>query len=388
MAALNLSAKAQRHLTPILAKFAPADRFGSVGASGITVEPEEMPVPWLAYLALTQIIESKDMGLGDKTRWQVPFRYDGVDALLAHQKFGVRLLLGDVQPGIDADRLAHEIVGKLRNIIDVLERDVLSDLANERLDEARVTVRNQSYRLRAAFTYFRDIARDLLAASEAVDTRETGDPKKDESLFVGVQSHLQRLEQGSFNSIASINAYFSWLEHVLVLMLAFEPIDPSQGALVEHIDGRWMNKFRLIVPAGDPDGDRIAGRLTEVAENYRNTYGHGGFDKADATLGIHVDGIGAVPASLTSIRRSPHFEMYPFGPGSFADVLAAFDEADAFLHSGQRRFAMRFVEAGLDVAFDEDSRKEYRAAMATDETFNEYIDRQSQLVDDHMNMDY
>lgn len=42
-----------------------------------------------------------------------------------------------------------------------------------------------------------------------------------------------------------------------------------------------------------------------VAEEYRKTYGHGGFDKPGAVIAFYLPGIGALPAVLSDIRDSP-----------------------------------------------------------------------------------
>src|SRR4051794_7966282 len=86
---LSLSPKAAAHLRPILAKFEPAADAAGSWTTSMRVDLERMPVPWLAYLALTQIVGARNIGRNEKVRWQVPFTYDGVDAMLADQKFGL-----------------------------------------------------------------------------------------------------------------------------------------------------------------------------------------------------------------------------------------------------------------------------------------------------------
>lgn len=384
---LILSPPAASHLKPILAKFEAAREAAWSWTTSDRIDLERMPVPWLAYLVLTQIVGSRDIGPNEKVRWQVPFRYDGVDAMLADQKFGLRLYL-DVPKDRDPAKVAPEIGGKLAAIIRTLEKDVLADLGQARFDEGRVTVRNQSHRLRDAYEHFRAEAEEQLATSEADDTHEMGEPgDPDGGIFKGFQKHMERLATGSYNGLAASMSYFSWLEHVLVLMLAFTEIDPSNGTLRRHIGDSWQDKFRRIFDISDRDAARILGRLQEVAEQYRNTYAHGGFDKAGATIGVHIDGIAPVPARLSDVRRAPQFEIYPFSPASFGDLTTVFDEVDSFLRNGPRRLAMQYVQAGLHVVFDEETREEYRDAMADDGKFTGYIDRQNELLDAYLNFE-
>jgi hypothetical protein len=389
MSRLPLSENAEKHLKPIVQRFEPSTGLELVATAVIAIAREELPVPWLAHLALVQVVGCNDIGRGEKTLWQVPFRYDGVEAMLTHEKFGVRLYVGSRgREGDCSKRLGHEIVGKLRAIVRTLERDVLKDLADERLTEGRVTVMNQAVRLRAAYEHFRDEAATMLAASEAQDTKEMGTPGDEGGLFAGVSRHFERLELGSFNAIAAINAYFSWLEHVLVLALAFTDVEPGEGRLMDHIGAKWGDQFRRVFGTQDADARQALARLHEVAETYRNTYAHGGFDKLGATIGIHVDGIGVVPARLTDVRRSPHFELYPFAPASFANVVSVLDGIDEFLRNGPRRLAISFAESGMDVPFDDESREEFRRATATDRTFSEFKERRARMIDDYENMDF
>ena len=225
-------------------------------------------------------------------------------------------------------------------------------------------MRNQHHRLRRAYEHFRTEAEQILAASEADDTRELGTVEEGDFLSRGISKMFQRLEVGGFNAIAAINAYFSWLEHVLTLAFAFGGADPAGGTLRDHIGNRWGDKFRRVFNTQDTDANRILGRLHEVAEDYRNTFGHGGFDKLGATVGVQIEGIGPIPARLTDVRRSPHFELYPFAPLSFEQVTAVLDEVDRFLHEHPAtKYAVAFIESGFDVPFDPDSRREYADAM-------------------------
>jgi len=369
-------------------KFEPADDAAWSWTASVRVEIERMPVPWLAYLALTQIVGSRDVGPGEKTRWQVPFSYDGVNAMLADKKFGLVLYL-DVPEDRDGTQLAKEIIGKLKAIIRLLERDVLADLSKARYDEGAVTIRNQSHRLRGAYAYFRSEAEQQLAASEASDTHEVGQPGDPEGgLLKGWSKQMARLSTASYNGVAATTSYFSWLEHVLVLMLAFTDVDPSGGALRRHIGDSWRDKYRRIFDMKDEEATRILGRLVELAEQYRNTYAHGGFDKGGATIGVHIDGIGPVPARLTDVLRAPQFEIYPFGPSSFGDLTTTLDEVDGFLRDGPQQLAMQYVETGLHVAFDQASRLEYRGAMADASKFAQYVARQDEQLDAYLNYEF
>lgn len=389
MPSLALSPKASRHVAPILSRFGPPSDKRWEGTFACRVAREQAPVPWLVYLVLVQIGGLKDIGRHEKTLWQVPFRFDGIDAVIRHEKFGLRLYIdrGGLH-GRDSSTVAEDILSKLRALITAAERDILKDLAARRLDDGRVTLVNQNHPLRGAYEHFRREAQESLAASRDPDTTEIGEPGTDGWLTIGLSRRFERTEIGSYNGLAAINAYFSWLEHVLVLMFAFASEPPTKSRLASHIGNRWADKFKSIFDMHEPDTGRVYADLHDIAETYRNTYGHGGFDKRGAAIAVHVEGIGAVPAALSDIRSSPHFEAYPFATESFTDVTTKLDRVDAFLQHGPMSLAKRYIDSGLDAAFDPSSRSALLRAARSVENMERLIERRSKMVDDYLNMDW
>src|SRR5688500_7264265 len=134
MSEVALSAQAQKRLAPVLSRFEPSKGDPVTGHVGLHVGLDLLPVPWLAHLVLVQILGCQDIGIGEKTRWQVKFRYDGVEAVLAHQKFGVRLFLDEVGVGDrDGQALAHEAIKKLNALVKAVEQDPLKALAKQKI---------------------------------------------------------------------------------------------------------------------------------------------------------------------------------------------------------------------------------------------------------------
>src|SRR6266568_2175830 len=86
-----------------------------------------------------------------------------------------------------------------------------------------------------------------------------------------------------------------------------------------------------------------------------------GFPKQGASLWFHLEGIGAIPAGLSDIRSSPHFELFPVRAERFETICAELDSTDKWLRNSIYQAGFEWIDAGLDVAFDADSRREYRA---------------------------
>jgi hypothetical protein len=154
------------------------------------------------------------------------------------------------------------------------------------------------------------------------------------------------------------------------------------------IGDRWGDKFRKLFDLSDSEAKRSYDRLHEIAETYRNPYSHGGFDKQGAALWFHLDGIGAVPAGLSDIRSSPHFELFPIQPQSFATICATIDDTDRWLRGGRYAAAFEWVDARLNVAFDPTSRTKYRELAKDPERLRAEIERRTYLDNRAENMDW
>lgn len=72
----------------------------------IPIAPQLMPVPVIATLVLEQL-GARYLPRGDKTAWEIAFRYRGINCTLALQKFGLRLYA-------DAEAIPEEDAGVVR----------------------------------------------------------------------------------------------------------------------------------------------------------------------------------------------------------------------------------------------------------------------------------
>lgn len=344
----------------------------------IPIEPERAPLPYLLRYLLLDAVGAAKLPAGDKTAWEVGFSYRDLTCTLALMKFGLRLYLPAEAVDSDAagQKLAKEVIGKLGKAGGLIEKEVLAPLAEEQLAGGNVTIVNQIGWLRGMYRYLRSHAE----ASFAKGGAKTGTDEKDP--FPLISEQFRRDRNAGFNALAAINAYFSVLEHILVLVLPFVDFDPREGRLSEFVGKRWGDKFKAVFDlAADPEANRAYSGLREIAETYRNTYGHGGFDKDGAALYVHVPGVSALPAALTDVRESPHFRLFPVDAGGFGEISATFDRVDEWLAQTKTGFGMRWIEAGLDVAFDEESRRRYEAAMQSDSDFEEFLELEARRAD-------
>jgi hypothetical protein len=364
MADYEISPTLERQLHRVLADFQAPGAESGRRVVRVPIDRREAPVPRFLRFILMRCCGAKELPRGDKVAWEVGFRYRERWASLSLEKFGVRFYVAAQQES-EAKELARDAIASLQRAISQLETQSLAPLARAQLEAAAVTLQNQHWPLRNRFDYFMDAAAagfSTDSSSPQKGVAEGGTP----DLAAMWNDEIHRLTAGSNNALAAVNAYFSLLEHDLVLSLPFLDFDVTDGGLRRFIGQRWGDKIKAIFDLStEIDAHRHYELLRDAAESYRNTYGHGGFDKQGAAIYVHLPEIGAVPARLTDVRESPHFELFPVEEEGLTSLGATFDAVDAWLRRSSVRFGIRFAESALPVAFDPASRAEYRQAMAS-----------------------
>lgn len=274
----------------------------------------------------------------------------------------------------------------------LIERQALRPLADRQLERGNVTIANQTGWLLGTYEHFVESARAAFAADVKVVKPKNGEgkgPLEATGILDTLAKEMNRCTVGAYNTLAAVNAYFSLFEHKLVLVLPFIRFDPSGGALATFIGDRWGEKVKKVFDLGsDADASCHYNRLHGIAETYRNTYAHGGFDKEGAAVWVHLPDLAAVPARLSDIRDAPHFELFPVGEKDLGEITNVFTEVDQWLRSAKTKYGIRFAEAGLDVAYDAESRRKYAEAMADNDVFERFMEATSRMQDDLANFDF
>ena len=160
----------QRALPGFVASSPDGVASGEVGpVHRFDVSRERLPLPEIPRLMLT-LLGCPAYEPGEKLTWALRFRVDGVACTLSSEKFGLRLCVNGVAEA-EAAGLAERVIGRLDRAQRVLERDVLRPLAEVQTELGNVTLVNQYFQLRGAYTYFRDGARHTYAGSGRLPKR-------------------------------------------------------------------------------------------------------------------------------------------------------------------------------------------------------------------------
>ncbi|MCW2133377.1 hypothetical protein [Arthrobacter sp. VKM Ac-2550] len=338
-------------------------------------------------------VGAPDLGRADKLDWEHTFKVDGTRCSMASQKFGLRLYvsLQDVPEISVAAILADRIVAALIAGQKVVERDLLGPLGEEQVTAGNLTVRNQYAALRRTYDYFRKGAEIAYAGHgrlHAAGPAQLLPPEIQEiirEIWEGEEVRSRETE-GWWNTFAMVTAYFSVLEHVMVGLLPFSQFDPSKDSVKRFMGSKWGDKFKRVF---NPGSDRAAQRhylaLKIISDQYRNPYSHGGFDKPGSALGIHIPGIGVVPATLSDIRDSPHFNFVPTQEKDFRSITDTFDELEKWIAEGDCANGWTWVTNGLDLRFDEEFRTQAESAR---DDFQSFVNSHEYNWERQVNMDW
>lgn len=350
------------------------------------IEKEEIPVPELIRFTLSNILHCKAFGPGEKTRWEIPFRYKKNNCAFALQKFGLRLYISSNDEGSkNIIKIEKEIIGKLKRVIAKIEKQLLTPFAKDQIYERNVTIANHYHKLENRYVYFREKA-------EKKTTPEINtNVKHDDDIFAGLNNLFKSRSELFYNTIAMLDAYFSFLEHLFVLVIPFAEKQDNDIDLVQFISSFWSEKFKTLFDIKkDTQAKKFYDELDEIKEHYRNFYAHGGFEKGGASLYIHFPGYGAIPAQLSNIKNRPHFNFFPVEEDNFSKICKIIDQFDEWLQSDFSgiKYAVKYADSGLDIPCDQKSIKEIKNAMGSEEEFETLLNHYSHIADMYANMDY
>ncbi|WP_200382270.1 hypothetical protein [Thiococcus pfennigii] len=257
---------------------------------------------------------------------------------------------------------------------------MISLCGNEKL---QITIANHFHTLDGQYHYFREQAETSYIPQER---DRSNDPVEGAPEILN--RNLSAGRSGSFNALAMIDAYFSRLEHFLVLALPFSNYDRQSDNLVDFVGMVWSDKLKRILNVSETSVQAYYEQLVSVKEKYRNTFAHGGFEKSGQSFYFHLPRFGAIPASMSGHRESVHFNLFPVENDSFNNICKLFDEFDNYLKNDALVSTWQFADSGLDLVLEEKKLSEMLAASEDVESFEQWIDREGYIAEMYANADY
>ena len=345
-------------------------------------ELERFKIASLFRVMLFHVCDFEGYGPGEKFLWGVLLRAEGHLISLSHRKFGLRGSIGALGTVPDTQTI-RRLVGKLMQSIQTTEK-YLEVFGASQLREGNVTVPNRFGRLSSRYEFFRTHAKTSFESPppppKHLEFDSDGHPTSTE--FYWFKPEIE----GGYFAIAMMDAYFSRLEHLLVLFLPF--LNRPSPPLLDFIGSTWDAKLLQVMDIAVPANKKLYDALKALKERQRNVFAHGDFEKQGASLYFHVPEMCAVPVALSAHSRSAVFGFHDVHIDSFQEICEIFDKVDDCLKNTSCYYGWAFAESGLDVSFGKKSRADYAAAMADQNTFNAYLDRMSYYADQAANMDF
>jgi len=351
-----------------------------------TPDRKLFPVPELVLFGLRNVMGFRWCGVGEKVRWTVHTTVDGEPFAFALQKFGFRILARREVPPDLLKRVAGQLSGSLK-----LLEPMLQAFAQTQIDGGNLTLENRMSLYEDRYRYFRELADKAFAFKPRTGKKNSAG---DMAIFNDMVERTNRLgeaeRRGFFASGAMVDAWFSGLEHRMLLLRAFLGRPLAESSFRAFLKAKWRD--RLIELHGgvvDAKLDRLLMKLVEVKEAIRNPLAHGGVENDDGAFYFHLPKVGAVPANLSRYRGRLKMSFFPIEAGTHAETCQLFAAVDEHLSTGIFELPNEFVRWGIDPQFDEDSLSRYGTAIAGGaDGVEELVGRLSHEWEQHANMDY
>ena len=199
------------------------------------------------------------------------------------------------------------------------------------------------------------------------------------------------MNSGNYFLTAMMDAYFSLLEHLFVLLLPFiNHIDLTNIDIEEFIGKNWKDKFMVIFDLNtDKSAQQMLNRLHQIKENFRNPLTHGYFEKKGQSFFVQMKHLGLIPMMLTRSSKQFNYRFCDNVKISFDDIVECFDDFDTFLkNSESTKYGIKYIESGLPISYNPQSCMMYENAMKDEDSFDQFIKYTNKAHENAANMDW
>jgi hypothetical protein len=351
--------------------------------------PAEFPVPDLVLFALRNVLGFRWSGPGEKVRWSVYGTFTGVPVSFEMRKFGFTICAAK-GPGIELKRLCGQLQVAVKHV-----EDWLAPLAKEQAAKGNVTVANRYSEFDSRYRFFRGLADRSYRRTDKKPRRTVTPKTKDEpsAIFGDLAADWNQMmranTQGFYYSTAMVDAFFSRLEHILVLLRAFCGAPLQDDELTALLSMAWDDKLKALVNVAEPGLQKLYSDLKRIKERVRNPFAHGGVENDGGSLFVHIPTVGAMPANLTQIRNSVRFNLFPVGKDDHGSTCAVFDAFDRAMREGPLNGAYSLIDNGIDPSFAAKQLATYKElAEGPAEEREQWCWHWHYENDRHANMDY
>ncbi|WP_390551584.1 hypothetical protein [Qipengyuania sp. MTN3-11] len=324
-------------------------------------------------------------------RWSIYATVEAEPFVFELQKFGCRIM---ARRGVSL-KLLDRVSGQLSASLKLLE-PLLKRYAESQIAEGRLTLENRMSLHDGRYFYFRGLADEAFAFRPSPAGKRRRATKKSATMGIltevveqmNLAGHAE--QKGFFASGAMVDAWFSRLEHRMLILRAFVGKPIAAGGFNAFVAAPWDDR---LVALFDGSMDRVAGdllgKLREVKAKIRNPLAHGGIESDGGAFYFHLPGVGAIPANLSRYRGRVQLSFVPIPAATHAETCALFDAVDTLLTTGPFQLPNEFVRWGIDPQYDAESVGLYGEAIREGaEAVEVLVDQLGREWERHTNMDY
>lgn len=367
------------------------------------------------YVLITLVLSHRVLSLDplDKMRWACGFLYKGVPCAIALQKTGLRLFtfsqnvdtieltrsqIAHTGQSVSGSDFQSALIAELKGALNFVEKRFIEELFIESATTDSIFLRNDYQSLKEMYLYFREKSEEYSQGSkgsikpEFRDNGGVGVSTKLEiaEIFAPWFEQRERFRKKGYYEFAGVLAFFSLLEHILVLLMPLSP-EASKLSLHEFLKNDFKTKWDLIFTEKDALNLEMRQEVLHIAEKYRNLFSHGGVAKSGRSLYVSLRGIGIITNPLFKRNRDPSLpfiEFLPENPTVDSDVFPFFDEIELWLAKSSARFGMKFIEEGLDIPHSREFASEFVERSKDEEEFDDWLSLRSEMTDRATNFEF
>lgn len=346
----------------------------------------ELPPYYLVYFLLVDLLNFRRSGVDEKVAWSIPVDFNGCAATIEHRKLGLGVF-SSKSPEDEA--IAKEIVVAVQRGIGAGRR-YFDHLAAKAVTGSQLNVSNNSPWLFGRYTYLRDLFKEKAASVQNRSLYEVEEVDLVLEAEKTVKSFILSYsdsEEAKWVGIAAIEAFFSWTEHVLILIGILLGKLKTGVEVSAMADKEWSEKIKVAIDLSvNKEMKDIYEELLEIRRQVRNYMAHGAFGKQGEAFHFH-SGAGAVPVKLTGQLGGLSMWIKPsFEESRAIEVMESFITK---LWEGERAPAKLLLDdADLPIILSHASDGRYRHIMSSEEVMEDYIKYLSREVDNAANMDW
>lgn len=335
--------KLRENLLYALKNFAPFEGVFLINSS-CRVKSANLPPSDMVFVTFVHISGHSYAGRFEKVAWSVAFTFKGVPFAFSLQKFGLRLFY---QKNVSVPpEFCEEMLEELRKALPLVDL-LFEPIVLEQIHHGNVTIANTFLQFSNMYSYFRSQAKAAFDSKPESKNLDLG-----ESYALSFRGRAA----GSYNANAMIDAFFSRLEHLLIILLPFANYNRKKHDLIKLMGDIWSEKFKTILNLKtDKEAKNLYDQLLLLREQYRNPVSHGNFQKNGKSLFFHMRPVGAISCHLSSSGKKEANTLLKINRTVYDEICSLFDRVDKFFENGQMKYGFRFACSGLDISFDEES---------------------------------